>query len=131
MVTSFRPRNCSLPDDTVLTTVRPISNLSELYFQYSEYRMEILEQRIRDQLRALRETQRAGRKLNVTRFKKFLQQQVEFLAHMSKELIDDQLVVKGEIDDSHLLKSGKAKGGPKKWQHDEVQRDLEMVTPSI
>jgi hypothetical protein len=120
MVTSLRPRNCSLPHDTVLTTVRPISNLSELYFQYSEYRMEILEQRIRDQLRALRETQRAGRKLNVIRFKYFLRQQMEFLAHMSKELIDDQLVVKGEIDDSRLLKSSKEKAGPKKLEYNKV-----------
>jgi len=120
MVTSFRPRNCSLPDDTVLTTVRPISDLSELYFQYSEYRMEMLEQRIRDQLRVLRETQRAGRKLNVTRFKDFLRQQVEFLAHMSKELIDYQFVVKGEIGDSHLLKSNKEKGGQQEMVKGEV-----------
>ena len=109
MVTSFRPHSYSLPDDTVLTTVRPISDLSELYFQFSEYRMEILEERIRNQLKALRETKRSGRKLNVTRFKKFLHEQEEFLAHMSKEMIDDQLVVKGEIDDSHLLKGKDAK----------------------
>lgn len=104
-VTSFRPRNFSLPDDTVLTTVRPISDLSELYFQYSEYRMEILEERVRDQLRALRETKRSGKKLNISRFKDFLQQQEAFLAHMSREMVDDQLVIKGEIDDSHLLTS--------------------------
>ena len=108
---SRSPRNCCLPDDTVLTTVRPISDLSELYLQFSEYRMEILEERIRDQLRALRETRRSGKKLNITRFKSFLQEQEKFLAHMSKEMIDDQLVVKGEIDDSHLLKDkGTRKG---------------------
>lgn len=112
MVTSFRPRNCSLPDDTVLTTVRPISDLSELYLQYGEYRMEILEERIRDQLRALRETRRSGKKLNVKGFKGFLRKQEEFLAHMSKEMIDDALVKKGEIDDSHLLKNQDAKTGP-------------------
>ena len=114
MVTSFRPRNFSLPDDTVLTTVRPVSDLSELYFQYSEYRLEMLEERVRDQLRALRETKRSGRKLNVRRFKKFLWEQGEFLAHMCKELVDDQLVVKGEIDDSHLLKSNEVHEGKKK-----------------
>ena len=114
MVTSFRPRNFSLPDDTVLTTIRPISDLSELYFQFSEYRLEILEERIRDQLRALRETKRLGRKLNVRRFKDFLGEQGEFLAHMNKELVEDQLVIKGEIDDSHLLKSIEARDGKKK-----------------
>lgn len=114
MVTSFRPRNFSLPDDTVLTTIRPISDLSELYFQFSEYRLEILEERIRDQLRALRETKRLGRKLNVRRFKNFLWEQGEFIAHMNKELVEDQLVIKGEIDDSHLLKSTEAHDGKKK-----------------
>ena len=102
-VTSFRPRNFSLPDDTVLTTVRPISDLSELYFQYGEYRLEILEERVRDRLRTMRETKRSGKKFHVSQFKDFLRQQEAFLAHMTKELVDDQLVIKGEIDDSHLI----------------------------
>ena len=117
MVTSFRPRSCSLPDDTVLTTVRPVSDLSELYFQYSEYRLDILEERIRNQLKALRETRRSGRKMNVKRFKTFLRQQEEFLAHMINEMIDDQLVVKGEIDDSHLLKDKDASINHRKRKH--------------
>lgn len=125
MVTSFRPRNFSLPDDTVLTTIRPISDLSELYFQFSEYRLEILEERIRDQLRALRETKRLGRKLNVRRFKNFLWEQGEFLAHMNKELVEDQLVIKGEIDDSHLLRSAEAQGRKeKRKQTGEVEMKL-------
>ena len=82
--------------------------------------MEILEERIRDQLRALRETRRSGKKLNITRFKSFLREQEEFLAHMSKEMIDDQLVVKGEIDDSHLLKDKGTRKGYKKRNHAEI-----------
>lgn len=104
MVTSFRPRCPTLPDDTVLTTVRPISNLSELYFQFSEYRLEILEERIRDKLKTLRETKRSGKKFNTLSLKKFLKEQEQFLAHMNKEMIDEDLVVRGSIDDSHLLR---------------------------
>lgn len=103
MVTSFRPRCPTLPDDTVLTTVRAVSNLSELYFQFSEYRLEILEERIRDKLKALRETKRSGKKMNTLSLKKFLKEQENFLAHMNKEIVDEDLVVPGSIDDSHLL----------------------------
>ncbi|MCJ1247459.1 hypothetical protein MMC30_004673 [Trapelia coarctata] len=106
MVTSFRPRCPYLRDDTVLTTVRPVSNLSELYFQFSEYRLEILEERIRTQLRLLRETTRSGKKIDTRKLKRFLKEQESFLAHMNNEMIED--VKMGEIDDSHLLTSGRA-----------------------
>jgi len=98
MVTSFRPRCPTLPDDTVLTTVRPISDLSELYFQFSEYRLDILEERIRAQLKDLREKKRAGKKLNTRALKKFLKEQEVFLAHMNKEIVEDDKVEKGNID---------------------------------
>jgi len=111
MVTSFRPRCPYLRDDTVLTTVRPISNLSELYFQFSEYRLEILEERIRTQLRLLRETTRSGKKIDTRKLKWFLKEQESFLAHMNHEMIED--VKMGEIDDSHLLTMHKASGRAK------------------
>ncbi len=101
MVTSFRPRCPVLQDDTVLTTVRPISDLSELYFQFSEYRLDILEERIRIQLKDLREKKRAGKKLNTKALKKFLKEQETFLAHMDKEMIEDEKVEEGTIDDCH------------------------------
>ncbi|KAL9021657.1 MAG: hypothetical protein Q9185_001192 [Variospora sp. 1 TL-2023] len=103
MVTSFRPRCPNLPDDTVLTTVRPISNLSELYSQYSEYRLEILEERVRAQLRSFRENKRDGKKINVKAMKDFIARQEDFLAHMNREMIEEELVTMGSIDDSHLL----------------------------
>ncbi|KAL8999301.1 MAG: hypothetical protein Q9169_001846 [Polycauliona sp. 2 TL-2023] len=102
MVTSFRPRSPNMPDDTVLTTVRPVSNLSELYSQYSEYRLEILEERVRTQLRVLRENKRGGKKINVKALKDFIRDQTDFLAHMNKEMVSEELVTKGSIDDSHL-----------------------------
>lgn len=104
MVTSFRPRCPKVRDDTVLTTVRPISNLAELYNQFSEYRLEILEERIRQQLKELREANGAGRKVATRKLKTFLQEQEKFLAHMNREMVDDEEVVQGNIDDSHLLK---------------------------
>lgn len=103
MVTSFRPKNPLIRDDTVLTTVRPISNLSELYAQFSEYRLEILEERIRVELKAIRESRAAGRGVSTRKLKAFLQEQQRFLEHMNCEMVDDDKVTMGKIDDSHLL----------------------------
>ena len=103
MVTSFRPRCPTVRDDTVLTTVRPISNLEELYFQFSEYRLEILEERIRQQLKTMRDQKRASKKLDTRKLKKFLKEQEQFLDHMDKEIVDSGSVKAGMIDDSHLI----------------------------
>ena len=106
MVTSFRPRSPSLPDDTVLTTVRAVSNLQELYFQFSEYRLEILEERIREQLKNMRETKRGRKHLDTKILKRFLKEQEDFLLHMNDELVLDEHVTAGRIDDSHILRDG-------------------------
>ncbi|EEH10620.1 conserved hypothetical protein [Histoplasma capsulatum G186AR] len=103
MVTSFRPRSPALPDDTVLTTVRAISDLSELYFQFSEYRLEMLEERVRMQLKEIRDRKKARRNFNTKGMKKFLAEQEKFLAHMNKEIVEDALVTKGLNSDSHLI----------------------------
>ena len=115
MVTSFRPKCPTFKDDTVLTTVRPISNLSELYYQFSEYRLEILEERIRAQRKALRENETRGKKFNTKTLKSFLLEQETFLGHMNNEMVDDDQVIKGCIDDSHLFSEvGKGKNKRKR-----------------
>lgn len=121
MVTSFRPKNPLLRDDTVLTTVRPISDLGELYAQFSEYRLEMLEERIRAELKAIRASRAAGRAVSTARLKAFLAEQQRFLEHMTCELVDDDKVTAGIVDDSHLLTgprrgSGAASGGRDKAQ---------------
>ncbi|KAI9818226.1 MAG: hypothetical protein M1827_000851 [Pycnora praestabilis] len=97
MVTSFRPRCPMQKDDTVLTTVRPISNLSELYYQFSEYRLEIMEERIRAQLNDLRARRRGLKQVDTKALKQFFAQQEAFMAHTNKELVEEENVVKGEI----------------------------------
>lgn len=104
MVTSFRPKSPSVRDDTVLTTVRPISDLSELYNQFSSYRLEILEERVRRQLKELRECAAANRRVPTDRLKAFIHEQVAFLEHMDREMVDEARVIVGDIDDSHLVK---------------------------
>ncbi|KAI9821585.1 MAG: hypothetical protein M1832_003259 [Thelocarpon impressellum] len=97
MVTSFRPRSPSLPDDTVLETVRGVSDLPELYQQFSEYRLEILGERVRHALKQLREQKRSARKIDTSAVKKFLKEQVHFLTRTDEELVDETDVVQGKV----------------------------------
>jgi hypothetical protein len=104
MVTSFRPRSAHVRDDTVLSTVRAISDLPELYFQYSEYRLEMMEERIRAHLKEIRDRKRAGRGFNTAATKKFIASQEDFLAVMSREMVDEDKVIKGfTAAEDHLL----------------------------
>jgi hypothetical protein len=104
MVTSFRPRSAHVRDDTVLSTVRAISDLPELYFQYSEYRLEMMEERIRSHLKEIRVRKHAGRGFNTAATKKFIAAQEDFLAVMSREMVDEDKVIKGfTAAEDHLL----------------------------
>jgi hypothetical protein len=94
-VTSFRPKNPHLRDDTVLSTVRPISDLSTLYYEFSEYRLEMLVGRFQDQLKKLRVNNRAGKKTAVKQLKQFMREQERFLQHMDREMLDYGEVVEG------------------------------------
>jgi hypothetical protein len=102
-VTSFRPRSAFIKDDTVLTTVRAVSNLSDLYSQYTEYRMEMLEERVRAHLRMLRERKSAKKSFDTASTKSFLREQKAFIESMLREMVDDDKVTKGFTDDSHLF----------------------------
>jgi len=104
MVTSFRPKSAFVKDDTVLTTVRAISDLSELYSQYAEYRFEMMEERVRAQLKEIRERKRARHGFNTAATKAFIAEQKNFLDSMLREIVDEDLVTIGFTDgDAHLL----------------------------
>lgn len=104
MVTSFRPKSAFIKDDTVLTTVRAISDLSELYSQYAEYRFEMLEERFRAHLKEIRERKRARRGFNTAATKAFIAEQKSFLDSMLGEMVDEDRVTMGFTDgNAHLL----------------------------
>ncbi|KAH1561912.1 hypothetical protein KXX16_005257 [Aspergillus fumigatus] len=103
MVTSFRPRSPAIPDYTVLTTIRPISDLGEMHHQFAEYRFEILEARLREVNKYMRDRKRANRRFNPGFLKRFIHEQIEFLEHMDREIVEDDKVIKGVTGDSHLI----------------------------
>lgn len=77
-------------DSSVLTTIRPITEHSELYYQcnqWTEYRAEVLQDRLRAMLKVLREQHRAGRKTDKVRLKQFLKEQEEWLARADEEIV--------------------------------------------
>ncbi|RAL08073.1 uncharacterized protein BO97DRAFT_228905 [Aspergillus homomorphus CBS 101889] len=86
MVTCFRPKSPLVKDETVLVGVRGISNISELYTQYTDYRLEILEERIRHQRKQEREREVAQRPFNVPDMKRFLTNQKLFIESMLQEI---------------------------------------------
>ncbi|KAK2761326.1 hypothetical protein FQN54_001848 [Arachnomyces sp. PD_36] len=91
MVTSFRPKSPFVKDETVLTGVRGISDLSGLYTQYSRYRLEVLEERIRHKLKTENRRQVTKRPFDIPEMRKFLTEQKQFIESMIEEIyeVDD------------------------------------------
>ncbi|RDL34622.1 Uncharacterized protein BP5553_07750 [Venustampulla echinocandica] len=96
MVTSFRPRSPHVRDDTVLSTVRPISNLSDLYGQTIQYQLENAETRIRQMLKTVRDSMKTG-STNAAAIKKFLDFEIKTLQHLNDEIVDEANVQKGHL----------------------------------
>ncbi|TVY14862.1 hypothetical protein LARI1_G006696 [Lachnellula arida] len=95
-VTSFRPKNPHVRDDTVLNTVRPISNLPDLYNQVMEYQLENAEARIRGMLKDVRDSMKAGT-TDVKAIKNFLDFEIKALQAVDAEIVEESKVVKGHL----------------------------------
>ncbi|KAK7555915.1 hypothetical protein IWX49DRAFT_612085 [Phyllosticta citricarpa] len=98
-VTALRPRNPFQRDDSNLDTVRPISDLSVLYRGFAEYRLAMVEERVRAQLKEIRERHRTAKKFDTKTFKRFLGEQIAFLQHMQNEIVQDEDVQVGFVDE--------------------------------
>lgn len=83
-------------NDSVLTTVRPISNLSDLYGQTMEYELENCEARIRDMLKHIRDSMKAGA-TDVKSIKTFLDFEIKTMNHLKTEIVDESFVQKGHL----------------------------------
>ncbi|UPL01936.1 hypothetical protein LCI18_012870 [Fusarium solani-melongenae] len=95
-ITAFRPKSPFIKDELVLTGSRPISNQSELVYDYCTYRADILEARFREHAKRLREQQAAGIKFNPDTVKEFIQEQKEMLEATLLEMIPIHDVVEVE-----------------------------------
>lgn len=89
MVTCFRPKSPHVRDETVLTGVRGISFKSELYTQYVDYRLEILEERVRAMMKAERQRQQAKKPFDTGVTRGWLMDQKDFIESMLYELTEE------------------------------------------
>lgn len=103
MVTSFRPKSPFVRNDTVLTTVRPVSDLSELYGGYTEAQLEILEERIRAQRLALKARKVSGKRFDTVKVKEALREVRDIINATLTQLVDEDQVVPGVTETSHRL----------------------------
>ena len=95
-ITAFRPKSPFVRDELVLTGARPISNQSELLYDYCTYRADILEVRFREHARQLRMKQASGIKFDPEAVKEFIQEQKDMLDATLLEMIPIYDVVEAE-----------------------------------
>lgn len=92
MVTSFRPRDPHAKDDSFLGGVRRISHVPTVYQQYTEYRLENLEERLRRELKKVRMEGKAvgAVEFDYKRTRAWLEEQRQFIGVMIEELKDEK-----------------------------------------
>ena len=97
-VTSFRPRSYLVKDDSELRTVRPVSDLNELYYDFAEYRLEMMEQRIRHARQEMRNRRQNHQKFDTRGHKSFLGESAAFMQHSNQEIVEEDKVRKGFLE---------------------------------
>ena len=97
-VTSFRPKSALVKDDTELRTVRAVSDLNELYYDFSDYRLQLLEEQIRHERVRVAAARQAGEDFDTTEHKQFLGRVRDFAEQSDRELVPQSQVQKGYID---------------------------------
>ncbi|KNG87868.1 hypothetical protein ANOM_003867 [Aspergillus nomiae NRRL 13137] len=88
MVTSLRPKSPFVRDETSIRPLLPITPRNTLYYQYVEYRLENLEERVRHLLKVIRQQKKANRDFDVASARKFLLEERDFIDAMLEELED-------------------------------------------
>jgi prephenate dehydrogenase len=74
-------------DNSVLTSIRPISDHSELYYQWTKYRVKVLQDRLQNLLEAVEEHHHAKKPTDKELLKNFFQQQEEWISTTNKEIV--------------------------------------------
>lgn len=86
MITSLRPRSPLVKDESVLTGVRSISNTSDLYTQWTQYRLENLDERIRNKLREERTREHFTRPFNIALTRAWFEENIAYMQATLNEL---------------------------------------------
>ncbi|KAF2022569.1 hypothetical protein EK21DRAFT_83034, partial [Setomelanomma holmii] len=98
-VTSWRPRSAFVKDESVLTTVRPVSNINELYVEFVAYRLEIVKERMTRAQTKMRARRQTGYNFDTPGYKAILQDLIHFINLTDQQLIAEEEVKRGIVDD--------------------------------
>ncbi|KAG8762514.1 hypothetical protein FRC11_009119, partial [Ceratobasidium sp. 423] len=85
MVTSYRAKDVMLKYDSVLTTIRPVANWNELYYEWSTYRLDLMSERFRQKSETLKQKRGDGRSpwgdevVNKDEFKTWCREPIKYL----------------------------------------------------
>jgi len=112
-VTSFRPRSAFLKDDTELRTVRPVSDINELYYDFADYRLEMMMARIEQERKEIAARRRAGGKFDTLAHKMFLMNAIAFVEQTDGEIVEEDKVEKGFIEEMKLANAEIETDSPK------------------
>lgn len=86
-VTSYRAADPLALDDSVLITVKPISDINELYTDWIEYRMKILSDRLMALSEKVREGRENGDNFNLDVVTQYLKEQETYLKKTYNEMV--------------------------------------------
>lgn len=81
----------------MLQTVRPISDLAGLYYGFAEYRLKMMEERIRAEREKMMAHHAAGDAMDTLGHKRFLQEISRLASQTQDELVEEGKVQKGHI----------------------------------
>lgn len=101
-VTSFRPKSVFAKDDSTLRTVRGVSNLNELYYDFAEYRLQAMEERLRHERAAMAFARQTGKPFATNKHKSFLDGMIAFAEQSNQELVDKSKVQEGFVEGINL-----------------------------
>lgn len=86
MITSYRPRDPCIAHTSVLTTIRPISKLSEVYRQWTRYRVDVLKGQLDELVKFVDDKHHDGEYADKDHIKKLLACSIEWLTVTNDEL---------------------------------------------
>ncbi|CAE6443542.1 unnamed protein product [Rhizoctonia solani] len=93
MVTSYRAKDVMVKDDSVLTTIRPVANWNELYYEWSTYRLDLLSERFRIKSDSFKKKREGGQApwgeevVNKDEFKAWCREQIKYLQTTVDEMV--------------------------------------------
>lgn len=101
-VTSFRPKSPFVRDDTVLRTVRPVSDLNLLYAEFAMVRLATMQARVKQMQEEVEVQYDAGANFDAGAVKEFLADLGTLVEKTNREIVEPKQVAVGMVEEMHI-----------------------------